>query len=120
MAKNYVFSTLANDQKYTNWLKGGGDLPIQGHSVVIEGGTGVSDKRLITPLGVATEVSDEDMAELEKNPVFLKHKAEGFISVSKKKADAEKVASGMNLGDKSAPLTDASFKEDEQPKLNAA
>jgi hypothetical protein len=119
MAKNYVFSTLANDQRYTNWLKGGADMPVKGHSVLIQGGTGVANDRFITPLGVATEVSDLDLEELEKNQVFTKHKADGFITIRTKKADAEKVASDMNMKDKSAPLTPASFTEEDQPKVGA-
>jgi hypothetical protein len=118
MAKNYVFSTLANDQLYTNWLQGGGDMPIKGHSVLIKGGTGVANDRLITPLGVATEISDYDLEELQKNPSFKHHEANGFIVVRNKKAEAEKVASDMNLKDESAPLTDADYTNAEDaPKL---
>jgi hypothetical protein len=119
MAKNYIFSTLANDQLYTNWIKGGADLPIKGPSVLVKGGTGVANDRLITPIGVATEVSDEELAQLELNQVFTKHKQDGFITIRTKKAEAEKVASDMNMKDKSAPLTPASFTEEDQPKMAA-
>jgi hypothetical protein len=117
MAKVYVFSTLANDQNYTNWVKGGGDVPIKGHSVIIKGGTGVANSRLITPLGVATEVTEFDLEELNNNPCFLEHKKDGYIVVKDKKSDTEKVASDMNLKDESAPMTDADYaSEDEAPK----
>lgn len=119
MAKVYVFSTLANDQLYQNWLPGGGDIPIKGHSVLVKGGTGVANDRLITPLGVSTEITEEDLGELEKNPVFQKHQADGFMIVRAKKAEAEKVASDMNLKDKSAPLTASDFSEENAPKLAA-
>ena len=89
---SYVFSTLANDQLYQNWEQGGGDVPIKGHGVFIKGGTGVANDRLITPIGVATEVSDFDLSELEKNVVFGKHRDAGFIVVRAKSADVEKVA----------------------------
>ena len=100
MSKNYVFSTLANDQLYTNWLPGGGDMPIKGHSVLIKGGTGVADDRLITPLGVSTEITDYDLEELKA-----------------KKAETEKVAADMNLKDESAPLTDADYQKEDAPKV---
>jgi hypothetical protein len=88
-SKIYVFSTLANDQNYTNWLKGGGDVPIKGHSVLIKGGTGVANDRLITPMGISTEINELDLSELENNVVFQKHKASGFIVVKQKAADPE-------------------------------
>lgn len=117
MAKIYIFSTLANDQSYTNWVKGGGDVPVKAHTVFIKGGTGVANDRLITPLGVSTEVTDFDLDELRKNPSFLDHEKNGYISVSIKKAEAEKVASSMNLKDESAPMTASDYaSEDDAPK----
>jgi len=117
MAKNYVFSTLANDQNYTNWIAGGADVPIKGHSVLIKGGTGVANDRLITPLGVSTEVTDYDLEELQKNPSFKAHEKEGFVTVKAKKVEAEKVAADMNLKDESAPLTDADYQKEDAPKV---
>lgn len=117
--KHYVFSTLANDQNYTNWHKGGADLPVKGHSVLIKGGTGVANDRLITPIGVSTEISEHDLEELQRNPQFKQHQENGFLVVKSKNADVEKIASDMNLDDESAPLTDADYKTDEdKPKLN--
>jgi hypothetical protein len=117
MSTAYVFSTLANDQNYTNWLKGGGDVPIKCHNVMIKGGTGVANNRLITPLGVATEVTEFDLEELNKNSCFLEHQKDGYVRVRNKKMEAEKVASDMNLKDESAPMTDADYaSEDEAPK----
>jgi len=117
MAKTYIFSTLANDQLYTNWLQGGGDMPIKGHSVLVKGGTGVANDRLITPLGVSTEITDYDLEELQKNPSFKDHEKNGFIVVKAKKAEAEKVAADMNLKDESAPLTDADYTKEDGPKV---
>lgn len=117
MANHHVFSTLANDQLYTNWHQGGADLPIKGHSVLIKGGTGVANDRLITPMGVSTEITEHDLEELQRNPVFREHEAKGFLIVKSKKADAEKVASDMNLDDESAPLTDADYQTEDKPKV---
>ena len=119
MAKTYVFSTLANVQLYTKWLQGGGDMPIKGHSVLVKGGTGVANDRLITPLGVSTEITDYDLEELQKNPSFKDHEKNGFIVVKAKKAEAEKVAADMNLKDESAPLTDADYQKEDGPKVGA-
>jgi hypothetical protein len=119
MAKVYVFSTLANDQLYQNWNHAGNDVPSKGHAVLIKGGTGVANQRLITPLGIMTEIDDADLEELEKNQGFKDHKDKGFITVQKKKADTEKVAADMNLKDESAPLTDADYTGDDAPKTRA-
>ena len=120
MAKVYVFSTLANDQNYTNWIKGGNDIPTKGFQCLIRGGTGVSNDRLITPLGVSTEITEQELAELEKNPSFVQHKKEGFITIRNKKAEAEKVASDMNLKDESAPMTESDYSGDDAPKMKVA
>lgn len=119
MAKVHVFSTLANDQLYQNWLQGGNDMPMKDVGVLIKGGTGVANDRLITPIGVATEIDDAEYEALQKNPVFLKHEKDGFITVSKKATAVEKVVPDMNLKDKSAPLTASDYAKDEDaPKLN--
>jgi len=109
MSRNYIFSTLANDQTYQNWVAGDGGIPLPTHKVFVKGGAGVANDRLVTPLGVSTEVTDTDLAELEKNVVFQQHVKGGFVVVRSKSADAEKVASDMNRADKSAPLTPANI-----------
>lgn len=109
MAKNFVFSTLATDQRYQNYINGGGDQPVPAAVVFIKGGSGVAGRNFITPMGVPTEVTDEELGHLEKNPVFQLHQKNGFITVQTKKYDAEKVAADMNRADKSAPLTPADY-----------
>lgn len=103
----YIFSTLTSDQKYVDWKDGGGGVFVEGGSVLIRGGSNVADKRMVTPVGVMTEVSDEDFAILEENEIFRLHRSNGFITVRQKKADAEAVAADMATKDGSAPLTDA-------------
>ena len=107
----YVYSTLASDNVYATWVKGGGDLQRIEHSVTIKGGAGVADKRIETPLGVVTEVSDEDLKVLMTNEVFKRHLEHGFVKVDDKRADPETVAADMERNDPGAPLTDADFKD---------
>jgi hypothetical protein len=54
-------------------------------------------------------VTEEALAELEKNPVFNLHKKNGFITVQARRADADKIATDMNAKDKSKPLTPADY-----------
>ena len=119
MAKNsnYIFSTLANDQKYQNWIRGEG-VNTPGEFVYITGGAGVANDRIVTPLGVMTEVSDEQLAVLKSNVVFQKHERDGFIVVQNKKADPEKVASDMNRKDPGAPITPSHYEgAEDQPHV---
>ena len=106
----YIFSTLTCDNRYIAYAETGADIKVPTMGILIKGGAGVMNDRLITPLGVATEVTKDELALLEQNPVFQMHKENGYIVVQDKKADAEKVSGDMNSRDGSAPLTPSSFK----------
>jgi len=105
----HVFSTLACDQRYVNYVSNPEGIPLPTSEILIKGGAGVASDRLITPQGVHTEVTEEALAELEKNPVFAMHKRNGFMTVQTRRADPEKVATDMNAKDKSKPLTPADY-----------
>ena len=105
----YIFSTLTCDNEYTLWKRIGEDRVIPVKSVIIKGGTGIVNKNLITPMGVMTEVTDEQLELLEQNPSFKRHKENGFLVVEKTKQEPEKVASKMKIKDKSAPKVEADF-----------
>lgn len=113
--KLYVYSTLSAPMAYTSYKQGPADLPIPTGEIRIEGGSGVANKNLITPQGVRTEVTGEQLEQLELNPVFALHKENGFIKISDQKVDPEKVAADMKSRDNSAPLVDADFAEGEAP-----
>lgn len=103
--KIFVYSTLTSSTKYTNWNKGPGDLAKRTGSVLIQGGSNVANKHLVTPRGVVTEVSEEQLKILESNETFKRHKARGYIKVERIKAETiEKAVSDMVQRDPSAPL----------------
>jgi hypothetical protein len=106
----YVYSTLTNDQLYCQYAPKSSThnnlSPHIEHQVFIAGQANITTKHFITPLGAVTEVSAEDLAVLRNNEVFQLHEKNGFITVSEKKEDADKVASGMTGRDESAPLTE--------------
>lgn len=118
MAKKiWVFSTLSNDNAYTEYTKGGSDLPIATRSVLIKGGTGVTDARLVTPQGVATEVSGDELALLEANTLFQLHKKNGFIKVEEgderlHEDDIVAATEGMSHDDPSRQTVVADFEAD--------
>lgn len=106
----FVFSTLTNDHKYTNWRTPNEKSMIRiiDGEVLIRGGANLAtaDNPKFAPKGVMTEVSDQQMEILEKNSQFKKHVAKGLIFVTREHADPEVVAkSDMLAKDNSAPLT---------------
>lgn len=115
--KLYVTSTLGQDVHYTDYRPGGADLPQKGEGVTIYGGTAVMDsKRLVTPQGVVTSITPEDLEILERNNVFQQHRDNGFVTVSDVNRDPEvTVAGGMEQKDNSAQLTKHDFEEGAAP-----
>ncbi|EAO0065952.1 hypothetical protein GPN87_003083 [Salmonella enterica] len=105
----YIYSTLTGSQAYQVYRQGGADLPLVDKTILVAGGANVANKHFITPRGVVTSVTDEELELLEKNPVFALHKANGFITVEAKEVSVEKVVSDMEARDESAPLTEADF-----------
>ncbi|WP_019573349.1 hypothetical protein [Curvibacter lanceolatus] len=108
MAKAYVYSTLAADTTYKEWVKTS-DLHIEARSVTIKGGTGVANDRIVTPLGVRTEIDAELVEVLKANEIFKLHQKNGFVVIEDVAEDPEKVAADMTSADNSAPLTESSF-----------
>ena len=111
---HYVYSTLANDQAYTNYTEaasGPNDLPSTLGSVLIKGGAGVADKRGETYPGVVTEVDDDELAILEANSEFRAHRTRGHILVTGRDEKIEKVTSSMNRDDPSGPITSMDYKD---------
>lgn len=121
----YIASTLTNSQAYTIYSKpkDAGSIPQVLGEVTVEGGAGVANnKSLITPQGVVTEVSAEQLDQLKKVELFQTHMENGYLTIlDKKPADVESVAADMQRGDGSAPLTHADFPdEDDKVKPQAS
>ena len=102
--KLFIFSTLASDVAYTNHAQGGADLPIELPPVLVKGGAGVMNDRIVTPRGVATEVTEEQVEYLRQNEIFKLHEKNGFVMVSDSYADPDTVAADMTGRDNSAPI----------------
>ena len=115
---NYVYSTLSNDQVYTSYKAGPNGVNLADAKIFIAGQANITTKHFVTPLGMVTEVTDEQLAILRTNEVFKLHEANGFIKVEKRKTDADVAAADMQGRDQSAPLVEQDFKEDEAPVTN--
>lgn len=114
----HIVSTLSANTAYTQYAGDGNGANRPVRSVTVKGGANVANKRfaltdgILTPDGVATQVSDDDLEFLESNEVFKKHLQGGYVKVLKSKPDASKVAKDMTSRDQSAPLTPNSFTKD--------
>lgn len=117
--KYFIYSTLAASVNYDNHSTGGGDLPVPSEPIVIQGGANIPDKYMRTPDGaVVTPVTEAQLEALKLNPVFQLHEKNGFIKISDKKHDTEKVAADMEGRDNSAPLVEGDFQEGQAPTVN--
>lgn len=110
---NYVYSTATCSTFYCAYQKTNEkDLGRISKKVEIKGGHGVAtQKTCITPRGVVTVVSDEDLDFLMQNKSFQRHIKAGFITVDKKEVAPEKKAKDMEDKDGSAPITPKDFVE---------
>ena len=111
----WVFSTLTSSMDYTNYEKGGADLPVALPPVHIKGGAGLADKNFVTPDGVGTRVTEQQLEYLRANPVFNLHEKNGFIKVVASEPVPEKAASDMERRDGSAPIVPQDLPEKDQP-----
>lgn len=109
MARHFVYSTLTSHQKYVKWKILPNGMQVHDGFVLIHGGANVatgSAPKVLTPRGIVTEVSDEEMALLQNDMTFKRHEANGFIHVQTVQDRPEKVAEKhMEARDDSAPLT---------------
>ncbi len=117
----HIASTLSADVHYTIYEKknhpSGANTVV--HKIKVKGGANVANSkhiladRVLTPKGVVTKVSEEDLALLEKDEVFQTHKKNGFVQIIHSNAapDADKAARDLEAKDQSAPFAPDDYKE---------
>ena len=107
----YVVSTLSQDTSYPIWSDG--EVKTVKKHIVVKGGTGVANKNLITPLGVVTQITEDEAKHLADHRLFKLHQKNGFVRILDRKIDPEvAVTDGMNSRDNSAPLVPEDFAGD--------
>lgn len=108
---NTVYSTAGAGVVFTEYKQVTKDLNEPIRKVQVKGGANVITKNLITPRGVPTQITDDDLAFLEKHPLFKEMKEKGFLTVSKFKKDPDKVAEDMTSKDRTAQRVPGDFKK---------
>ncbi len=110
---HYIYSTIGTDMAYTIYAENRNtDIAIAEKVVYIKGGAGVAEARnLVTPRGVMTEVTTEELEALQKCFLFNMHLEGGYLSIDSKKVDPDKKANDMNEKDETRQITPDDFKE---------
>lgn len=114
----YILSKLVNTQIYTQYAKGTNSLNIPSAKVVIKGGADITDKNFVTPEGVITSVTDNELEILKANKDFQLHLERGHVKYFGKNPNMDKEVSKLDK-EKSAPLTpeDYTKKGKKAPKV---
>lgn len=107
---NYIYSTLPTDQAIAVYTDRGDGTQHAIRHILIKGGGQIPTPHGIgfeTPLGVVTQVSDDDLAALSQDFTFNHFVSQGFFKLDSKKVDVEKAAGDMNVDVPSAPLSES-------------
>lgn len=108
----YIYSTATSSTCFCFYdEKSPSDIKRILKRVTVNGGAGVASKHLVTPKGVATTVSDEELALLESHPLFNKMVANKFLTVEGKEVNIDKVVKNMEEKDRSAPKTPKDYQD---------
>lgn len=117
----FIYSTLTASQRYQTYNKpkdARGMPSATRDSILIQGGTNVADKNFVTPRGVVTKVSAEQLKELQENSLFKTHVENGYITVEDKEVDKDKVVADLTQRSPDAPLVPEDFKDGKAPETN--
>ncbi|URG13038.1 hypothetical protein B2_45 [Stenotrophomonas phage B2] len=112
MPRIYVYSTLAADQAYS--------LGDPEKTLVIAGKANVANKHFLTPRGVATAVTEEQLHLLRQDRVFAAHLANEFLAISVAKKDPDDMAASMNSSDAGQQSTPESLAKQAEAAAKAA
>lgn len=116
----YVCSKMASDNAYTTWhpkQKAANDMPRKDRQVLIKGGSGVVNKQLVTPHGVVTKITSDELDLVRKScPAFARHEKAGYLRVLEKDPSPKDIKSMSEdmPDDKSKQATEKSVKKDKK------
>lgn len=107
----YICSTVTTHIEVVQYATDRGPLPAVVRKFNIMGGANLPPKTLVTPKGVLTPISADDLGWLATQPEFLRLKKAGFVEIitSKSEDDLDAAVAGMEPKDRCAPKTPADF-----------
>ena len=113
----FITSASAAPHDYVvEWEQGPNNVRKPKRTIHINGGSDVINKRtLITPRGVVTEVTEKDIEDLKKDPLFIFHLNNGFLEISGTEKEANKAEKDLEK-DKSAQITPDDYENGNEKK----
>lgn len=115
----HITSTATGGIDFTGYRKVAKDMNIpDGNKVTIHGGSNVSNKHFVTPRGVVTSVTDDQLEWLKSQELFNRMVKDGFLTITESKVEPEVVLPDMKLQDKSAPKTPHDYEPGKAPKTD--
>lgn len=109
----YICSTVTSHIEIVKYDTTQGPLPKVVRKVNIMGGANLPPKTLVTPKGVLTPVSAEDLEFLVASVEFQRQQKAGYMTIIRGKSedDLEAAVSGMQAKDGCAPKTPKDFEK---------
>ena len=121
---SFIYSTLSSNIYYPTYRVRANPNQATPNKVksgvLLYGGANVANKNFVTPEGVVTEVSDEQLEELMNNEAFNRHLKRGFFSIQKKEVKIEKAVKDLKKKDKIAPITPEDLKGKYKVRKNSS
>lgn len=112
----YITSRMAGGVDYAFYKKGPNGINVVTETISINGGADVIDKRtLITPDGVVTSVTDEELEKLKTHPLFKIHLQNGGITIKDTEKSANKAGEELEK-DKSSQITPEDYEKGNDKK----
>ena len=102
----HITSTMTAAVQYNCYVDTPSGQKTVKESITIQGGANVASKHFITPDGVVTQVTDEQIKLLEQDKTFKIHLDNGFVKIHK---TAKKNVKDMEKKDKSTPITPSDY-----------
>jgi len=111
---HHVYSTLTCDNLYVDYEKTQ-NLNVKVNQVLIKGGANLPTEGMrspITPHGVVTPITEDQLILLENNTHFQEHVKRGFIKVDREKISFEKAEKNIDKA-----VKDMKSKDETAPKV---
>lgn len=113
----HIASTLSAPVTYVEYEYTPDKRPVRKRGITIKGGAGVASRPhalangLLTPDGIVTPVTEEELAFLKTDEVFQRHIKGGFLKILNSNVSGNKAAKDMNARDPSRPYTEKDYEK---------
>ena len=112
----YIASKMSAPVDYAFYSKGASGINVVTKTIHVYGGADVINKKtLLTPEGVVTELSDDDINMLKTHSLFIEHQKNEVVAICGSEKEAKKVAKTLEE-DKSSQITPKDYEKGNSKK----